>query len=132
MNYYKIICIFTSVLFVYLFTQLMFFSNSFVIGLGLEPSTVATVLARRASIFMLGISVLMFFARNLQNSKPRQIICLSTGITMFGLACMGSYEYISGNLNTSIFTAIAIESGTAISFAFILFKDRKTYANSNK
>jgi len=125
-SFYKIISIATSLLFVYLFSQLFFLSNSFVKDLGLEPSITSLVLARRASMFMLGIAILMFFSRNLPASKSRQIICLSTGVTLLGLACMGTIEFLKGNVNSSIMVAIFIESVLWISYGIILIKDRKT------
>jgi hypothetical protein len=125
LNFFKILSIATSILFIYLFFQLFLNSVSFVKGLGLQPSEAASVLARRASMFMLGISVLMFEARNLPHSQARQIICMATGITMFGLSCMGSYEFIRGAVNSSIFIAIIIETILWISFGIILLKNRK-------
>jgi hypothetical protein len=122
---YKIISIATSLLFIYLFLQLFFMSDSFVEGLGMEPSIASLVLARRAAMFMLGIAVLMFASRNLPPSKVRQIICLSTGITFLGLSCMGTYEFINGHVNSSIFIAIIIETILWISFGIILLKNRK-------
>lgn len=126
MNFFKILSIATSILFIYLFFQLFLNSVSFVKGLGLQPSETASVLARRASMFMLGISVLMFGARNLPHSKARQIICMATGITMFGLSCMGGLEFIRGTVNYSIFIAVIIETILWISFGIVLLKNRKS------
>ncbi len=125
-HFYKIVTIATSVLFIYLFIQLLFMSDSFVQDLGLQPSEATSILARRTSMFMLGISVLMFGARNLPHSKARQIICMATGVTMFGLSCMGSYEFIRGTVNSSIFVAIICETIIWVSFAIILFKNQKS------
>jgi len=101
-------------------------SDSFVRDMGLQHSLATSVLAKRTSMFMLGISVLMFGSRNLPHSKARQIICMATGITMFGLSCMGSYEFIRGTVNSSIFIAIIAETILWISFAIIFFKNRKS------
>ena len=122
-RFYKGVCIFTAILFVYLFIQLFFLSDDFVKGLGLVPSVTSLVLARRVSMFMIGISVLMIASLNL-SSKDRWIICLPTGLTMFGLSCMGIYEYIAGHVNTSIFVAVTIETVLWISFAAIVIKDK--------
>ena len=122
---YKIVSIVTSVLFVYLFSQLFFWSDSFVTDLGLEPSITSLVLARRASMFMIGIAVLMFASRNLPPSKVRQIICLSSGITFLGLSCMGTYEFINSHVNSSIIIAITIETILWIFYGIILIKDWK-------
>lgn len=125
MNFYKIVSIATSVLFIYLTIQLIFMSDSFVSDMGLQPSGTASVLARRTAMFMLGISILMFVSRNLTHSKARQIICMATGATLFGLAFMGSYEFIRGTVNTSIFIAISLETALWISFGIILLRNRK-------
>lgn len=125
-SFYKIVCIVTSVLFVYLAIQLLFMPDSFVQDLGLQPSLTATVLARRAAMFMLGVSVLMFASRNLHPAKARQIICMATGITLFGLSFMGSYEFIRGTVNASIFVAIITETILWISFGIIILKNRNS------
>lgn len=122
--FYKIISIATSALFIYLFVQLLFMPDSFIKDLGLQPSEAGPILGRRVSMFMLGVSVLMFGARNLPHSKARQVICMATGITLFGLSCMGSYEFIKGTVNSSIFIAIICETILWVSFGIILFKNR--------
>lgn len=124
-NFYKIVSIATSVLFIYLFSELFFSSDSFIVNLGLEPSATTLVLARRTSMFMLGIAILMLTLRNLPSSKVRQAVCLSVGATLLGLACMGTYELIRGSVNSSIVVAIGIESVLWISYAIVAVMDRK-------
>lgn len=126
MNLFKIVCIATSVLFVYLSFQLLFMSDAFVIDLGQQPSEATAVLSRRAAMFMLGVSVLMFASRNLPHSKARQMICLATATTLFGLNFMGWFEFFRGTVNNSIFVAITIETILWVSFAIILLKNRET------
>jgi hypothetical protein len=125
MNFFKIVSIVTSALFIYLFFQLLLNSESFVNDLGLQSGEATSILARRASIFMLGITLLMFGSRNLPHAKARQIICLSTGMTMLGLACMGSYEFIRGAVNSSMLKAIIIETTLGFSFLIVFFINRK-------
>lgn len=125
MNFFKILCLITSALFLFLFFQLLISPESFVKGMGLQPSVSTAVLARRASMFMLGISVLLFSLRNLRASKARQFISLSTGITLAGLACTGIYEHFMGTVNSSIFIAIIIESVLGLSFLIIFLKDNE-------
>ena len=124
LNLFKIVSLLTSVLFAYLFFTLLFNSDSFIRGLGIQSCESSLFIGRRASIFMLGISILMLGSINLPNSKARQVICLATGITMFGLACMGSYEFIRGTVNSSILMAITIETILGISFGIIFFINR--------
>ena len=130
-NFFKIVSAFTAILFAYLFLTLLLNSENFLNDLGLQSSEPALILARRASMFMLGISVLMIGSLNLPHSKARQIICLATGITMFGLSCMGSYELIKGTVNSSIWTAIIIETILWISFGIIFFTNRKRVLNTS-
>jgi len=105
-SFYKILSIATSVLFVYLFSLLFFRSDSFVTDLGIEPSIASLVLARRAAMFMIGISVLLL-------------------VSFLGLSCMGTYELINGNVNSSIIVAIVIETILWVSYGFVIIKDRK-------
>ena len=124
-NFFKIVSAITAVIFAYLFLTLLLDSETFITDLGLQSSEPALILARRASIFMLGISVLMLGSINLPNSKARQIVCLATGITMFGLSCTGTYELIKGTVNSSMLTAIIIETTLWISFGIIFFTNRR-------
>jgi hypothetical protein len=124
-TFYKIVSIATSALFLYLFTQLFFMSDSFVKDMGLEPSVTTLVLGRRAAMFMLGVAVLMFAARNLLPSPARRMICSATGITLFGLSCLGTYEFIQGRVNNSIWIAVSIESVLWISYGIIVLKDMR-------
>lgn len=125
-SFFKILSILTSALFAYLFFTLLFNTDTFIRDLGVQSCESTLIAGRRTSIFMLGISVLMFGSINIPNSKARQVICLATGITMLGLACMGSYEYIRGSVNSSILTAITIESILGISFIIIFFINSRT------
>ena len=124
-SFYKMLSGFSGILFVYLFLTLLFNSRTFLIDLGLQSNESAMVLARRASMFMLGIVVLMFGSIKLPHSKARQIICFSTAITMFGLSILGVYELVRGTVNSSILTAIIIETFLWMSFGYIFFTNRK-------
>jgi len=130
-NFFKILSIATGALFAYLFYLLLLGSEAFLTDLGLESSTSTLFLAKRASILMLGCSVLLFGSINLQHSKARQIICTTIGVVMLGLACMGSYELNKGNINSSIIPAIVIELVIGLSFLSIVFINRKTRITSD-
>ena len=127
-SFYKLLCIGTSILFVYLFTLLFFRSDTFITDIGLEPSLASLVLARRAAMFMLGVSFLTFASRNLLPSKERQIICLTIAIILFGLACMGTYEFMQGNINASIIPPIVIETILWLSFGGVALVKEKQKA----
>jgi len=122
---FKALCTFTGVLFAYLFLTLLLNSKTFLIDLGLQSSEAAIIIARRASMFMLGISVLMFGSRKLIHSNARQIICLATTVSMFGMSFMGIYEFSKGTVNSSIWTAIIIETILWISFGLVYLMNRR-------
>ena len=124
MNLFKTVATATAILFAYLAFQMFFMSASFIIDMGLEPSETTEILARRVAMFMIGLSILMFASRNFPNSDARQVICLAAGLTLFGLACMGVYEYVRGTVNNSIFIAISIETMLWISYAVIIIRNR--------
>ncbi len=117
---YRITSLITALLFSYLFLSLFFDTESFVVGIGLPASETASVLGRRASVFMLGLSVLLISSINLKQSPARQHLCLSLGIVMLGLAGLGSYELIKGTINAGILPAIFIETALGTVF-FAIF-----------
>ncbi len=125
LNFYKIVSAFTAVLFAFLFFQMFFKTEKFITDLGLDFSLSLEVICKRASVFMIAFSVLLFMVINLKNSLPRQAIALSLTITMLGLASLGYYEFSRGVMNTSIFTAIFIELLVGVSFLFIFIKSLK-------
>lgn len=116
MRFYKIICVATAALFVFLSLQLLLTPVGFAANLGLEPSVATSVLLRRAAMFMIGVAVLAFCAKDLQDLKARRCVCLSVAATLLGLACTGTYEHFQGTVNDTIFVAIGIESVLGLSF----------------
>ena len=125
MKLYNIVSVGTSLLFIFLFAQLFFTPVAFVENMGLSFSVATSLLCRRASVFMLGLSVLLFSARKLPHSSARQTICLSTAITMTGLAFLSSFELIRGTVNHSMWTAIIFESISSILFWVVFLKNRQ-------
>lgn len=125
MNIYKILSTFTSLLCLYLFYLLLFSAHSFMNDLGLEGTEATYFVCRRAAILMLGISVLMFFGRNIPNSQSRQAICLSIGVTMLGLAMSGAYELNRDFVSSGIVGPIFVESILGISFFYVWFSSKR-------
>lgn len=128
MTLYKSVTIGTSILFLFLFAQLFFTPASFVVNAGLQATVATSIICQRASMFMLGLSVMLFCARSLSHSPIRQAICLSTGITMTGLAYLSSAELIRGTVNNSMWTAIIIESVSALLFWIVFINNWNTKA----
>lgn len=126
MNKFKVLSILTSLLFLYLFVVLLFDTASFFVDLGIDAGEAAFFIARRASVFMLGMSILLFWGKNLPHSESRQMIIIFAAIIMSGLAMMGTYEYARGYLGAAIFQAISIESIVAVSYLILFFSNRKS------
>ena len=122
MKFYKSVCSATAALFVFLALRLLLTPVTFAASLGLEPSTATSVLLRRAAMFMVGLAVLTFCARSLQDLQARRCVCLSASVTLLGLACMGTYERLMGTVNESIFIAIGIESVLGLAFLMLLLR----------
>ncbi len=126
MNIYKILNWFTSLLCLYLFYVLLFDATSFFTDIEVDACQAAYILAKRASMMMLGISILLFLSKNLQHSDARQIIIISSAMIMLGFATMGSFELIRGNIGTAIIGAIVIEISIGISYIFVFLQSRKS------
>ncbi len=125
LNLFKILTSFTALLCAYLFYLLCFSPQAFFFDMGVEGSEAAYFISRRAGMLMLGISILMFFARNVPHSQARQAIALSIAVTMCGLAIASTYELVRGFVGSAMFGAIIIESILASSFFYLWFSHLK-------
>ena len=123
MNAYKILNIFTSLLTLYLFFILLFDSASFFVDVGVDAGEAAYFIARRTSVFMIGISVLLFLSKNLKHSDARQFIIMATALTMLGLASMGTYELVRGYVGKVMLVSIVVESTLGILYFIIFFSN---------
>lgn len=124
MKIYKIVSLVTSFAFIYSFIQ-HFFNSGSIMDMGLQTSIATYFLARRMSVFPLGIAILLFLSRNLPHSIARQYICLSTGLLLTGYALIGSYELIVKTVNSIILIPIILEIVLGVSFLTIYFKNIK-------
>lgn len=129
LRFYKIICVITSLVFIYSFSQHLFISDSFLNDLGLTASNATSFLAHRLSVFPLGLAVLLFLVKNLSHSKCRQYICISMGFLFLSYACIGGYELIIGSVNKYMLVPIVLEAFLGISFLSIFFNNRMIESN---
>jgi len=116
LNLFKLTSLASGLVFLNLFLQLLLAPAPFVRNLGLDPSETTSILGRRVSMFMFGVSVLCFVSRNLPHSVARQAICVSTGTTLMGVASMSAYELYRGTVNSSMWLALTLESTLGICF----------------
>jgi hypothetical protein len=118
-NTFKFLSYATALLYFTLFLMLLVFPNYFLNDVGLNSSDSAHFLSRRASMLMLGFSVLSFFGRNAPHSTARQAIVLSIAVSMAGLATLGIFEFARGFVSAAILQPVSVESILAI--AYLLF-----------
>lgn len=124
---FKITSIATAVLFTFLFIQIFFMPGAFITDIGLTPDTASIVLIRRASLFMLGLAVLMFLSRNIPASKARIYLSISMSVIFFSIAINGISGYLYGNYNSSIFIAVIIESVLGLAFVLNILIDSNSF-----
>ncbi|MEP5153026.1 hypothetical protein [Planktotalea sp.] len=68
------------------------------------------LISRRAAMLFAGLSILAWLARDLAPSEGTRAIFISFAVAMGGLALLGVYEYIQGNVGIGIALAIAAEA----------------------
>ncbi len=111
---FQIVSLLAAALYAYLFVALLVFPEASCRSFGLTVSDSLTVLARRASMLMLGFSAIAFLSRNAQPSPLRRAISLAIGINMAGFAASGTYELLRGALASSMWGAVATEVTLAV------------------
>ena len=132
MKIYKPTCIITALLFFFLFYTLQFEPENLCSDLGLQASEVACLLAKRASILMLGFGVLLTLARNIEEKKCRFVISASLSVCLLGLAYMSGYEFFRGSVSSGIIPPLIIETLIGLIFltlAFFNIKDKTQTSN---
>jgi hypothetical protein len=128
MKKFKMLSMCTSALCFYLFCSFLFAPQSFLADLGIEGTETAYFVGRRASMLMLGFSVLLFLGRNTAHSPARQAIALSICVAMLGLSLTGIYEFTRGFVANGILIPIAVELVLAASYFYIWLTSRQVGA----
>ena len=131
LNKFKVMGMVTSALYFYLFISLLLFPESILGDFGIIGNESVYVLARRASMLMLGFCCLLFLSRNTPPSVVRQAISFSIGLNMAGFALMSSFELVRGFAEMSVLCAIVIEVLVATIYFSLLVFDRRYLNKSN-
>lgn len=116
MSGFEVVSGLAALLFLALFVTLLFFPGSLCESFGIEGSPSLFVIARRASMLMLGFAVLLLAVRTARPSPARRAVSLAAGVTMAGFASTGSWELVRGTLRTSVWGAVAVEVAFAVAF----------------
>ena len=86
------------------------------IGVGMTPE--GLLMARRMSALFLGIALILFLARDAENSPLRRSICTSLSASMAALALFGLYDFANNNVGIGIWIAITVETFFAAALGF--------------
>ena len=123
-RFYKIVMHASAVLFLVLALALFFAPRGFLAGLDLDLTTSTDFVARRASVLLLSLSVLCFFARNAASSMARQALSLAMLVATGPMAILGIVEFARGATTAGIFKAVAIETACAVCYWIIWWRGR--------
>lgn len=126
---YRIVSYAAALLYLYLFSLLLFAPQSFLMDIGVAGNESAYFLARRASMLMLGFAILTFSGRNAPSSPARQAIMLAVALSMGGMAGLSFFEYFRGFANGGILPAGAVETILAGVYGLIWLANRKPAAS---
>jgi hypothetical protein len=86
------------------------------IGVRMTPE--GLLMARRMSALFLGISLLLWLARDAENSALRRSVCAAMSASMAALALFGLWDFIQGSVGYGIWIAISAESFFAASLGY--------------
>ncbi len=118
LTFYRVSVV-TSILLLLLASVLMFAPAQMFTSWGIELTEALGVLARRIAAVYIGISVMLFFARNTEHSPARTAIIYGVRTTCLLLAALGAYEFSVGHVTSGILPAIVIEIAIVIAFAWV-------------
>ena len=92
-----------------LFVILLLIPASYMATYGVNATGSAIFMGRRASPLMLGLAVLLFYARDLRMSPAREAIRTAVIVIFAGIALTGILEFMLGNANGTILIAAFAE-----------------------
>jgi hypothetical protein len=118
LSFYRV-SVFTSVLLLLLASVLMFAPAQMLTSWGIELTDTLGVLARRLAAVYIGVSAMLFFARNAEPSPAQTAIIYGVRTTCLLLAALGAYEFSVGHVSSGILPAILIEIAIVIGFACV-------------
>jgi hypothetical protein len=86
------------------------------VGVAMTPE--ALLMARRMSALFLGISLLLWRARDAEDSALRRNVCASFSIAMAALALFGLWDFVHSSVGYGIWIAITVETFFAAALGF--------------
>jgi len=108
MKLYRTLCYVAAAALIYSFVQHLLNAGA-TVDMGLEASLAAQVVARRMSIFPLGLAAMLILSTAIRDAAARFLIGLSAAIIMVAYAGLGIYELAIGTVNMSMLVPVIIE-----------------------
>ncbi len=130
LTYYRL-SILTAIIFLLLAIMLMFAPDQLLSGWGVEFTTGAGLVARRASAFYTSIAVMFFMARNAEPSIARTALIYGIITVCMILVILGLYELIAGHATRGILAAIFTEVMLSILFMAVCCSGDKSINRSS-
>lgn len=118
LTFYRV-SVFTSILLLLLASVLMFAPGQMLTSWGIELTEALGMLARRIAAVYIGISVMLFFARNAEHSPARTAIIYGVRTACLLLAALGAYEFSVGHVSSGILPAVIIEIVIVMGFSSV-------------
>lgn len=116
---FRILALFTALLFFSLAVILLTAPEAMLSSWGVGFSTAVGLVARRGAALSAGISVMFFMARNAEHSATRTALIRGIMTSCLILACLGVYEFSAGHANGSILNAVLIEVALVLAFLYV-------------
>lgn len=89
-----------------------------------EPTQGVLLMGRRMGAVYLGLAVMFFAARSAQPSPARSALSAGAAAALFLLACLGTYEFVTGHAARGILVSAGVELLLAAGFVRALLGDR--------
>lgn len=105
-----------------LFAVMFVMPNAILFLFDLDADVAGQVIARRAAILFLGITLITAPLRRINDPLIQRSTCLSLAITMVALAALGSVEFALGRVGPLIFLAVLTE----VAFAHLFWRCRNS------
>lgn len=116
---FRYLALMTSLLLCSLAFGWMFFPEFMLGQWGVEYSESAGLVSRRGAVFYLGFALMLFMARNAENSVARMALIKGVMATCMVLIVLAVYEFLVGHANKQILIAALIEAILGLAFLYV-------------
>ena len=77
---------------------------------GLAMTMEGLLIARRMAALFLGIGLILYLGRDVEDSALRRAVCTGLSASMAALALLGLYDWLGGRAGPGIFIAVSVEA----------------------